>query len=299
MVRNPLSLGVFWDKENQRKHPGWRSAIAIGCYVVIGVIAPAVLRQRIRSPWVLIISLLALVGVAIATPLILNRYLDQRSARDIGVRWDRSAKLDLIAGCLIGLAIVGSIASIYKFGMSQSIRFPGISAEFLILSLFSIIGYSLVAINEELRFRGHLLTNVTEWMDSRRFLSETWTIGISIVVVSVFFSFVHSPTGPARFLSLVLSGVMYSIAFVLTGRLALPVGIHLVYNVGVTAVEWDRSVNFVLVIVEVHPLLIEGIIKMLVGLIFISLWVRSIHGWGWGWDRSKSAFSKGEEKRDR
>jgi membrane protease YdiL (CAAX protease family) len=86
-----------------------------------------------------------------------------------------------------------------------------------------------IAIVEELVFRGYVLTNAIEGLDLRR-LSVTTTLLAAWSVSALLFGLAHpAPTLVAgiHFLS---AGFLLGLAYLLSGQLGLPIGIHAGFN---------------------------------------------------------------------
>lgn len=87
------------------------------------------------------------------------------------------------------------------------------------------MGMLLTALKEELLMRGMLLSGLLRLLRGRAALA----IGISALA----FGLIHLSNPAASALSVLgntLGGVVYGLAFVLTGRLWLPIGLHFAWN---------------------------------------------------------------------
>jgi membrane protease YdiL (CAAX protease family) len=98
-----------------------------------------------------------------------------------------------------------------------------------------VLSLIVVGINEELVFRGYHLRNISEGFS--RFGTNAAII-IALIISSSFFGVVHlaneagggAHTTPLALLNLVLAGLMLAVPFLLTGELAIPIGIHITWN---------------------------------------------------------------------
>jgi hypothetical protein len=87
----------------------------------------------------------------------------------------------------------------------------------------------LVALDEEVLFRGYLLTNLAEAWGGRR----RWGVALAALVSSIGFGAAHAfnpDIAPLPLLNIALAGGLLALPYVLTGELGLSVGLHLGWN---------------------------------------------------------------------
>ena len=90
--------------------------------------------------------------------------------------------------------------------------------------------YIVVAVAEELLTRGNQIINLTEGMAP---LGYVPAVLIAWIVSSAIFGLLHLFNPHSTWVStmnLTLMGFMFGLGFVLTGELALPIGLHLTWN---------------------------------------------------------------------
>ena len=89
-----------------------------------------------------------------------------------------------------------------------------------------------VGIYEEVSYRGYSLRNVAEGMNFS-VIGPYWSLILAITVTSLAFAMAHARNPNATvagIINTVLGGFVYGLPFLLTGRLGLPIGIHITWN---------------------------------------------------------------------
>jgi membrane protease YdiL (CAAX protease family) len=180
----------------------------------------------------------AVVGVALTggtvtlAVLIAGRYVDRRRLDDLGLRFDRDWWLDCGFGLALGaglmtllflvtlaagwVRITGTVRPRSGFG----VRFAGLVAIFVVVGVY-----------EELLLRGYLLTNAAEGLVGR--LGPRGAVAGATALSSLVFGLAHANNPNATTLStlaIVVAGVMLAAGYVLTGELAIPIGVHVSWN---------------------------------------------------------------------
>lgn len=164
------------------------------------------------------------------------RLLDGRPLSDYGIRtgrlWWREFGLGFAAGAiamlLLYLLYLGvGWAEWTGYGWQRSFTY-GFSV--------ALIGYFLVmcavGFYEELWVRGYLTRNIAEGIHTGRFDEQKagWT---ALAVTSVAFGLLHAGNPNATVLStliITMAGVMLCLPYLITGRLGLPIGLHISWN---------------------------------------------------------------------
>lgn len=166
----------------------------------------------------------ATVAVAIA-----RKFFDRKSMVSMGLHFDRWAALDVVAGIAnSALVMAGTYGLMVATGF---IEFNGFtwwqtadaSATIAWVVAGVIFQLTIVSWWEELVFRGYLLQNLVDGTSMR------W----AIVISSVLFGFGHAFNPGATLLSSVLIVIITPqliYAYVKTGQLWLPMGLHLGWN---------------------------------------------------------------------
>ncbi len=103
-------------------------------------------------------------------------------------------------------------------------------ASFALSFLTPLISYVLVGIYEELFSRGYQLKNLAEGL---RFVGPRGAVLAATLLSSAVFGILHAANPNATLLStvnLVVAGFFLATGYVLTGELAIPIGLHISWN---------------------------------------------------------------------
>ena len=186
---------------------------------------------------IFLISNLASVAAALLTVWLAGRLLDRRSFRDFGFRLDAGWWLDLFFGMVLGaLLMTGIFLTQLVLGWAKvtgSFEAAGGSAgaPFALAILLPLAAFVCVGVAEETVFRGYGLRNAAEGLGS--ILGPRVAVLAAWGLTSLFFGMLHAFNPNATVLStvnIVLAGVLLGIGYVLTGQLAIPIGLHVTWN---------------------------------------------------------------------
>jgi hypothetical protein len=227
--------GYFRDSETGRLRAGWRILAFLVVFVAMTAASMASIRSalgglRAGSP----LSFTILAVTATLSVLIARRFLDKQSLVSLGLRIDRLAVLDLVSGIVnSALVMAGMFLTLRAMnlieveGLSwwgrEAATVAGVQLAALPVVLLVFYKLTLIAWWEELVFRGYLLQNLIAG------LGVAW----SIVISSLIFGFGHAANPDATFLSSVLLALITPqliYAYLVTGQLWLPIGLHLGWN---------------------------------------------------------------------
>jgi uncharacterized protein len=246
-----LLLWPVWNEAERRVRVGWRLLLQLTLYLF----GPPLLYQAVDpalSQWVArlaptlapLAARIASFGVRFAVILVgtwlVVRWVDRRRWRDMGLQLDRSWWADLVFGLLLGALLMtfvfvvqwsaGWIAVRRTFAVDE----PGVS--FAVAILGPLIVFVVVGFTEELLSRGYQLRNLAEGFHAAEPTSgrtpQVAVIG-AWVLSSSLFGLLHIFNPNATWLStvyLMLAGLLLGLGIVLTGRLGLPIGLHIAWN---------------------------------------------------------------------
>ncbi len=150
---------------------------------------------------------------------IFRRFIDRRSINSMGFSLNRRVK-DIMAGLIFPVVIIGGGSLLlYKLGY---INFSNINVDVNNL-LLNFCLFILVALNEEILFRGYILNNL---MTS---INKYWALFISALIFAVFHGLNNSISW-LGFSNIVLAGILLGAAYIYTKNLWFAISFHLFWN---------------------------------------------------------------------
>ncbi|WP_248895595.1 CPBP family intramembrane glutamic endopeptidase [Haloplanus halobius] len=171
-------------------------------------------------------------GVVTLAVLIAGRYIDRRHLRDFGFHLDRGWWLDCGFGLLLGALLMTLVFAVeVAAGWTRVTGIAAMDADFLVRFLGLVVAFVAVGGYEELLARGYLLTNAAEGLVG--WVGDGAAVGGGVAISSVVFGLAHASNPNATLLStgaIVLAGGMLAVGYVLTGDLAIPIGLHTTWN---------------------------------------------------------------------
>lgn len=253
----PRLVDLLWNERTRRPRLPWRFALGFVVLAAVTLAVDALARLVLPVP---IESVLALVtpgnprervvgalkgtvvivggaGVTVAGTYLAGRFVDRRWFRDFGFRLDREWWADLVAGLVLGAVLMTGVflveLAVGWVAVTDTFRIDQSGFTFWPWFGWSLVIYVAIGVSEEVLFRGYLLTNLSEgltWFDR---IDATAAVGLATLVTSVLFGVAHAgnpSASVASTLGVTLGAVMLAAGYVLTGRLALPVGLHITWN---------------------------------------------------------------------
>jgi len=235
-------VSIFWNHKQGRLRTLWRLLLQVlmGQGLVVGLLAlifrPGIVSQveeltGTSLPFVAASRLILAVSVWLA-----GRFLDRRRFVDFGFHLCPGWWLDLVFGLALGTALMGGVFFVqWAAGwvvVVDTFWVPEGSLSFGLAIILSLVVWVVVGASEELFSRGYHLLNLAEGLNlpglgPRGGLLTAWLIS------SVIFGFLHrgNPHLSALGLfNLVLAGLFLGLGYILTGELAIPIGLHIAWN---------------------------------------------------------------------
>lgn len=220
-----------------RPRAGWRLLFQFSLYYTaaefVGSLVLATGAVRTSAPNVFLYVSAAL--AAVASVWVAGRFLDGRPFTGFGLRLNRAWWSDLGFGLLLGASL---ISGIFLFELAAGWvmvtgSFEAVDGDaFFPAILAPVILYFCVGFYEELVSRGYQLTNLAEGLNLPG-IGPTGAILLAWVLSSSFFGLLHAFNPNATVLStlnIALAGMMLGLGYVLTGELAIPIGLHIAWN---------------------------------------------------------------------
>lgn len=303
-MKNP-----FWNAQQRRLRTLWRltgqmlllialSSCLSAAFLLPGMIAtnmpPQIEETTLRA------ANLMLLPATLLSVWFAGRFLDRRRFADFGMRLSRDWLLELLAGLALGVLLMAAIFLVeWAAGwvaVVGTLRAGGFGGSFPLAVAFDVLLYLVVGIYEEVLFRGYFLRNLAEglrlpWLGKRGALLLSW------VLTSLVFGAAHALNPNASVVStlnIALAGIFLGLGYVLSGNLALPIGLHITWNFfqgtvfGFPVSGGAATTSFV-VIEQGGPALwtggafgpeagLIGILAMLAGCAAIAGWMRWRYG---------------------
>ena len=225
----------------QSKNDGWLRIVAmiipyliiVGIFQLVGAYLMDFdyenLNLQKTSEQQLIIQLFTFLGTVLIIWLFV-KYIDKEKFIDIGFHW-KNRIYDFWTGLLIGFMIM-----LLGFGFLElihEIQFQGIEFDFKKIT-FSILLFILVALAEEILFRGYILKNL---MNS---FNKYWALLISSVIFSLTHGF-NPNINLIGFTNIFLSGILLGITYIHTKNLWFPIALHFSWNFFQTMLGFNVS----------------------------------------------------------
>lgn len=232
---------VLWNDAERRLRTAWRVAGFILVLVWLHIAAQAAGMRLHPSEFargsgaVLRLTLVLLVLVTLAA-IIAVRLLDRRPVRQLGIVPGPGFWGDLAFGLGLGALVMTIVFGVELFaGWVRVVdvartRTPGepFAAGFLrMTATFLAVGFY-----EELMNRGYLLRTLAQGFVGRR-VSPARALVLAVLLSSALFGLGHAGNPHATLVStcnIALGGLVLSLPYVLTGRLATSIGLHATWN---------------------------------------------------------------------
>ena len=256
-MKNP-----FWNAEQHRVRALWRLLLhALSWFVLTGILTSVAIfaalslavagGTAIPSPadpdfvqkWTELVLQDPSIGVLLMVGSFLSifisvwlagRLLDHRPLADFGLhvspRWwaDLGFGLALGAALMVGIFLIELAAGwVTVTGTLQSVRWSFGPA--ILIALIRFLG---VGIQEEMLSRGYQLRNMAEGLNLPS-IGPRRALLLGYAGSSVIFGLLHAGNPNASVVStinLIVAGLFLGLGYVLTGELAIPIGLHITWN---------------------------------------------------------------------
>jgi membrane protease YdiL (CAAX protease family) len=226
---------AFWNARQRRLRAGWRLLIQLALFLAV-LVGLALLNRRLGEGAVAAVVCAPLyLAAGLGLAWLVARFLDRRPIADYGFHLNAIWWLDFGFGLLLGASLMtGVFVAEYLTGWVAvtDVAADGSSLATVVALLLSLLVYLAVGVNEEFTFRGYQLRNLAEGL-AGRYVSPRRAVVLALLLSSACFGLAHL-TNPdataAATLNIIFAGFILGLAYVLTGELALPIGIHLTWN---------------------------------------------------------------------
>lgn len=184
----------------------------------IAPVAPADEGEELSMRSVML-SYATVTVVMITLAIVFTRFVDRQPLSSLGFQWKGYGK-HAASGFFLGILLITTGSLILL--LLQYIFFTGIVLHLTEL-LLSLVFFMIVALTEEIAFRGYILNNL---MDS----ANKW---VALVISSAFFSLFHAANaniGVVALLNIFVAGFLLGVNYVFTRNIWFAVLLHFSWN---------------------------------------------------------------------
>lgn len=232
----PRKIGsVFWNRNEHRLRVLWRLSTAALTFLIIIIILELAAKPLGDVPFFRAGQFEPTIAIIIAIWLAC-RFIDRRRFSDTGIYFNKLWWTDFGFGLFLGAALMSTIflteVGLGWVTVNETFRIGFSEHSFLTAILITALFFISVGIAEELTFRGYFLLNLAEGLNSH-WIKPKAAVITSWIFTSVIFGFGHLGNPNATIVSalnIALAGIVIGFAYVLTGSLAIPIGLHITWN---------------------------------------------------------------------
>ncbi|WP_445737406.1 lysostaphin resistance A-like protein [Mariniflexile sp.] len=207
--------------------------LVVGFFQLIGMLIAGVdyrhLETKKTSEQHLIITFFGFIGTFLLI-WFLMKFIDKEKFINLGFQITNRIK-DISFGIILGCLIMGvGLLTLLEFNEVQLLNTNFSIKEILL----AILVYTMVAITEEVLFRGYILRNFMEFFNKF----------ISLLASSLLFAIAHSANPNIdwfSFLDLFLAGILLGISYIYTKNLWFPIALHFSWNLFQTLFGFNVS----------------------------------------------------------
>jgi membrane protease YdiL (CAAX protease family) len=255
---------VFWNYQERRLRAFWRLMLHILVWLILSVIGGSIvgvvlglmlvfgggasqaesipeIARRVAllaasDPLAVVLGQTAAVAAMLGSVWLVGRFFDRRKFVDFGFHFRPGWWLDLGFGLALGALLMALV-----FAIEQAAGWVTITGAFdagtggqPFLGAFAlqVVVYIAVGINEETLSRGYQLKNMSEGLRLGRFGPRNAAI-LGWLVSSAIFGLLHLGNPGATWVStfnIFLAGLLLGLGVLLTGDLAIGIGLHITWN---------------------------------------------------------------------
>lgn len=229
-------MNIFINPRDRRPRAGWRIVNQLILFILL-VVALMIFRGTLLPGATYELVEALLMGTAgTASVWLAARMMDRRSLTEYGLSYGYRFQKELGIGLALGAGAMTLIflvewaagwISITGFGWDRHSVMP-----YAVWFLSYLLAMFIIGFYEELIFRGYQIFNMVEGLHSSDFGIKTAGT-VAIAISSVIFGVLHAANPNASLIStfnIILAGVMLAVPYLMTGSLAIPIGIHISWN---------------------------------------------------------------------
>ena len=298
----PIETVVFTRGGNRLRMP-WRIlvglivllAVSLAFLIPIGLLFPQWIADPDPTYRMLTVSSILSIPPLVISLWAVARFIDRRPFRHFGLDLDWAWATDFGAGLFIGALLpTGMLVVGLLLGWVTVVEVASVDGRLLETLAILIVLFVAIGVVEELLIRGWLLPNVAEGF---AWLGREAGVIVAIVITSILFGILHLANPGATIaaaLIISLAGVFLALGYVYTGELALPIGIHITWNLFLGGIYGFPVSGLEFPVTPISVRLIGpgfitggefgpeagllGLVAILLGIWMIYWWVRWYHG---------------------
>lgn len=227
-------MNLFYNPEDLRLRAGWRLLFQLLIMYTLVMLTDIIFQKAMNTHFTMILTL----GIATVLSVWFSiRFLDCKKVSSYGLKLNGIWYKEWVYGLLMGAGAMVFIflfekefgwISITGYGWNRVSQTP-----YIIHIGAYIISLLFVGFYEEFMFRGYQITNLFEGLSNGEKNRNRAGL-LAVAISSIIFGLMHAGNANATWLStvnIIAAGVMLALPYVLTGRLAMSIGIHMTWNI--------------------------------------------------------------------
>lgn len=226
---------IFWNTDQNRLRAGWRFLIYLILFFMLTIGKDVMVSSFNGAPLPKALAYLIYLASGLALTWWMARFIDRRSFVDFGFHFDRKWWLDLGFGLMLGAFLMTGI--FFSMKMADWLLITGSASTnsglpISLAFLLQVLMFTVISFNEELAFRAYQLKNLAEGFAGRHHGSRS-AILFAFLFSSAIFGLGHMANGHATVFSVIttiIAGLSLCLPYMLTGELAISIGLHLTWN---------------------------------------------------------------------
>ncbi len=235
---------VFWNRDESRLRAGMRIVVVMlvffliykGYIRILNSMGAELFYSRETSLWIFMIA-----GTVRLLPIMIvlwlgGRFIDRRSLGGFGLHLNKNWWFDFCYGMGLGAFLMFLVFIVEKslgwISVSNTVHSMDSHSTFILPFMVFLFYFAAQGTFEELLSRGYLMKNLSEGFNLKA-VGPKWAILIAWCLISIMFGLGHLGNPDASVIgavNLILMGMTFGVGLVLTGELALPIGLHVSWN---------------------------------------------------------------------
>lgn len=233
-------MEIFWNPEDRRLRAAVRLALHAGALAIltplISKVGTTVMPDAdiwgvslLTPQWLVLMTFIA--AGSFLVMYLMGRYVDRRQFSDFGWILNRRWWQDLAFGFLLAFLLISIIFWLeLLFGWVKVTGYFVGEGNFASTIFLGFLFLIVAAIQEETISRSYQLKNLAEGFS---FIGQKRALITATLFSSIGFGLMHLATPHCSFQSianLTFAGAVYAFAYLVTGRIGLPLGMHISWN---------------------------------------------------------------------